>query len=190
MRKVEKTTYFCSTCGTAFLKLASQMRAGKSFCNRDCKHKYENPLADRFWAKVSKTDNCWFWVGQISNTGYGRIDGREKPLAAHRISWELHYGLIPENCHVLHRCDNKKCVNPEHLFLGDQRDNNNDKMSKERQGRGVMMPQAKLTDNIVRRLRKRYFNGGVTQQQLADEVGICIGRMNWVLRNKAWRHVQ
>lgn len=87
-----------------------------------------------FWAKVEKTATCWLWKAQQTHNGYGRFWLKGKLQRAHRVSWQLHFGDIPLNQFVLHRCDTPQCVNPEHLFLGTQQDNVND---RERKGRGV-----------------------------------------------------
>ena len=94
------------------------------------------PINTRFWEKVYKSA-CWNWTGSLNEKGYGlfRIGGRKgKAEKAHRVSWEMFNGPIPENLHVLHLCDNRKCVNPEHLFLGTHQDNMKDMMTKGRCG--------------------------------------------------------
>lgn len=90
----------------------------------------QEPLVVRFWRAVIKTDDCWLWTacrqnfgGKIRRPGYGKIGEGSCVLYAHRVSWELHYGLIPEGKDVLHKCDNPGCVRPDHLFLGDQASN-------------------------------------------------------------------
>ncbi len=83
-------------------------------------------LAERFWAKVQKTNTCWLWLGS-TRAGYGRMwfkaKGKKFSRSAPRLAWELTAGPIPQQIVVLHRCDNKLCVRPSHLFIGTQRDN-------------------------------------------------------------------
>lgn len=98
---------------------------------------------ERFWARVRKSDGCWEWTGTLSPCGYGRFDiapplaDRWHSTGAHRVAWMLTHGPIPEGeghhgtC-VLHRCDNPKCVRPDHLFLGTQSENMADKTQKGR----------------------------------------------------------
>lgn len=92
------------------------------------------PLADRFWPKVRKGGGCWEWTASMSH-GYGQIGvgGKSgRPHHAHRVAWELTNGAIPAGLFVCHHCDNKKCVRPDHLFLGTAKDNNQDRARKGR----------------------------------------------------------
>jgi hypothetical protein len=87
---------------------------------------------ERFWKKVNKTDGCWLWTAtRIGRYGGFRFEGRSR--TAHRVSWELAFGPIPDGLQVLHHCDTPLCVNPQHLFLGTPLDNARDRDSK---GRG------------------------------------------------------
>lgn len=103
--------------------------------NKKCK-----PIADRFWPKVDKNgpNGCWIWTAATDGNGYGNLgrgrggDGCEK---AHRVSYMLANGSIPDGMFVLHRCDNKLCVNPDHLFHGTHLDNMRD-MTEKGRGRG------------------------------------------------------
>ena len=89
-------------------------------------------LEKRFWDKVLKTSGCWFWMAGKFKQGYGSFYFKGHHVKAHRIAWELTYGAISEGKKVCHHCDNPFCVNPEHLFMGTQRDNIRDMMAKGR----------------------------------------------------------
>lgn len=150
------------------------------------------PLEDRFWEKVDKAGPCWLWTASKDRKGYGRImrpGGRGGPLLATRVSWELHYGPIPDGLFVCHHCDNPSCVRPDHLFLGDQFANMGDCSAKGRMHPGEQNGGAKLTEDDVREIRRRYRAGGISQSALAREYGLCQASVHELISGKTWRHV-
>src|SRR4030095_15726266 len=105
----------------------------------DYRHSKTDPMRktrknhSNFWANVQKTETCWTWIGSLHSAGYGIINRRrDTAIRAHRVSYEMAFGPIPEGLHVLHHCDNPPCVRPDHLFLGTAVDNVNDMMAKGR----------------------------------------------------------
>lgn len=122
---------------------------------------------------------CWEWNGGLNNQGYGQIskgrrsaDGTCRPLIASRVAWELNNGEIPADMCVCHICDNRKCVNPDHLFLGTKHDNNTDMAKKRRSRNGERRPQFKLADFQVEMIKALYSAGGITQYELAKQFGV------------------
>ena len=152
-------------------------------------------LEQRFWAKVDSGNACWEWTaGKIK--GYGQIQVNGKQKLAHRISWELHNGPIPKNLCVCHHCDNPGCVNPDHLFLGTQKDNMRDKLKKARQvkeqpkQRGEKHHNVKLAEEQVRVIKRLYGAPGISQRRLADIFGVSQVQIGRIVRGKTWAHLQ
>ena len=105
------------------------------FCDSAKIYQIKIPKTDsnRFWKWVDKSGNCWMWTaGYNKKTGYGSFSLNGKNIGAHRAAWELTYGKIPDGMDVLHRCDIRRCVRPDHFFLGTQADNNKDRDAKGR----------------------------------------------------------
>jgi len=151
------------------------------------------PIAERFWPKVQieSKDQCWPWKGALKGKGYGAIGAggdKGRPLNAHRVSWEIHFGKIPSNLHVLHKCDVACCVNPGHLFLGTNRDNVNDMVKKGRQTIGERNPMAKLTAEEVKEIRD-LASVGWTHQFIADNYGATRPNVTMIIGHKTWKSV-
>lgn len=158
-------------------------------------------LEERFWSKVSKAegDGCWEWTAVTNpETGYGVFSIHDAPYSAHRVSWEMHSGPIPRGvgahgtC-VLHRCDNRKCVRPSHLFLGTQAENLADMDAKGRRktvaSLGEAQGNAKLTDEKVREIRRRAA-AGERHRDIAGDVGVNRSTVSSVAGRRSWAHVE
>lgn len=152
------------------------------------------PLVERFWEKVDKkSDNeCWLWTS--ASTGrYGVIwNNREREVYAHRFSWILANGEIPDGMFVCHKCDVPLCVNPTHLFLGTATDNMQDMIRKGRGPNqyGEANPAAKLTEQKVRQIKWLHRIGAGGQAKIAKFYGICRENVRDILKGKTWKHVQ
>lgn len=226
----------CSYCGAAFYTCPARIRDGRGkFCSRPCAVKagaYKvapgrapTPPESRFWKKVHKTDGCWLWTGARSRMGYGAwtpsASGPQPwpKVHAHRFSYELAYGPIPEGTCVLHACDTPACVRPDHLWLGSRVDNNLDKLQKGRQARGERHgsrthPEAvprgerngarkhperlkrgeqradsRLTDSQVMEIRRLYSAGGISQHALAKMIGVAQTTISRVVNRQLWTHI-
>lgn len=105
----------------------------------------EGDIEARFWARVEKTDTCWIWHGKKSGGfGYGGFMFHGKTYAAHRYSWTMHYGFVPADKNVLHKCDVPACVNPDHLYLGTQSSNMKDVWTRRRRSRMPHKPNGEF----------------------------------------------
>lgn len=152
----------------------------------------------RFDAKVIEFPNgCHVWIGAIGNSGYGKLGiggAGGKTVSAHRLSFEHVAGPIPHGQFVLHRCDDTRCVNPTHLFLGTHTDNMRDMRAKGRARRGngrapgERNGQAKLTDDAVRAMRAER-SSGLTYAQVAAHHGVSRATASRACTGEAWRHV-
>jgi len=165
-------------------------------CNPEhmvCEKHYANFLRNsRFFSRVvKKKSGCWEWVGHRNGFGYGIILVDYKQKRAHRHSWEIHKGSIPSGLCVLHKCDNPPCVNPDHLFLGTQRENQHDMHSKKRnkQPKGEYSGMAVLTNKLVIKIRNMR-KLGQTHRDIAKHIGVSCGAVAAVLSGRTWRHVK
>jgi len=156
--------------------------------------------SERFWAKVDQKapNECWEWQGSLGRTGYGKFWSGGKLRSAHRVAWEFTHGQIPDDLCVCHKCDNPRCVNSAHLFLGTLTDNNQDRDRKGRtaQGKehglhvqGQNNPRAKLTADQVQAIRTRYATGTLTQASLACEYNISGSQVWRIVYRKHWTHI-
>lgn len=144
-----------------------------------------------FWSKVQKAEGCWLWTGS-RNKDYGQL---ARPIngvtSAHRLSWMIHFGAIPQGICVCHHCDNPPCVRPDHLFLGTKADNNRDMVEKQRSRAvcGERHPCAKLRIVDVLEMRKLHENEKVGCRKLAKRFGVSLTTVKEIFRRKIWRHI-
>lgn len=142
------------------------------------------PVEMRFWSKVrkGKPDECWEWTGAMSH-GYGAFFVNWKcTVIAHRMAYMLCKGPVPETIFVCHHCDNPKCVNPDHLFLGNHADNMHDGWSKERFPYGENHSKAKLSFREVSTIRR--IGTRVKQRVLASLFGVSRGHISEIIHLK------
>lgn len=172
--------------------------------------KLSNPAFIRaFWTRVNKwpgpqaTSDCWLWTGCIGKgrgDGYGTLCCEGRVQRAHRVAWQIANGPIPAGMQVLHHCDTRNCVKPEHLFLGTNYDNVQDKVAKGRHPRGLQAsltsnprrgedhPKALLTEARVLEMRSLY-TGGMRVKAIADRFGMRCHVANMVIHGRRWAHV-
>lgn len=148
-----------------------------------------------FWSRVNKRGpvckrlgRCWDWLGPTMGAGYGKAGSLG---LAHRHSWEFHFGEIPEGLSVLHKCDRMICVNPRHLFIGTQQDNLQDMRNKGHQVRGEDQGSAKVTEEDVLEIRRRYKRYSHTDGSgaLAREFGISVIQAYRIALGVQWKHL-
>lgn len=147
--------------------------------------------------KINPKSDCWEWIGWVEKNGYGRMTFKRKTGWAHRYAYEAHLGKIPKGMDVCHTCDNRKCCNPEHLFVGTRKDNMQDCMRKGRTSRGLIHSVkitsgirarrlTKLTMEKARLIRQKKANGA-TNKDLAGEFGVDVSSIRLVVSNRIWR---
>lgn len=159
-------------------------------------------LEERFFSQIEKSkDGCWNWTGS-GNGRYGQISVNGRLEKAHRVSYKMHNGEIPEGLYICHKCDNTLCVNPDHLFAGTQQENlidmnnkgrNTLKNDPSRAACGSDAGSAKLTDIAVMDIRSRYKKGPrhtSNTHDLAKEYGVDDSTIRRILSRTTWRHVK
>ena len=160
-------------------------------------------VSAKFFANVDRSGDCWLWTGKTDKDGYGLFYADGGDFRAHRAAYEIGHGVAPGDLCVCHRCDNPRCVNPDHMFLGTNAENTADRDAKGRTARGdrsgsrtcpESVPRgencgtSKLTEGAVRSIRLA-LAAGTRQESLAQEFAVTQGAISRIALNKTWRHV-
>lgn len=185
--EVFKSSKSATTLGRS-LRKRPQDRAHKSSYYRT-----QSQYQADFWTRVtvlSETE-CWVWIGCIDN-GYGKFTYMGHEIGSHRYAATFRFGQVPKGMHVCHHCDNRKCCNPSHLFIGTHADNVHDMYLKGRQNPevGSSRYNAKLTEEKVLRIKREARNrypGWIAK--IAKELGINHSGICAILSGKTWKHV-
>lgn len=157
------------------------------------------PIEERLKAstKLNERTGCWEWQGS-KRGGYGRMivgsrtDGTRRSESAHRVSYTIYHGEIPEGMEVCHKCDNPCCVNPDHLFAGTRKENMEDRESKGRNitFTGEEQPRAKLTKKTVKAARQERAQYGTPYSELAKKYGVSKKTMQNAIKGVTWKCVK
>lgn len=137
--------------------------------------------------EVDSVTGCWNWVG-ATTSGYGEIHVDGSPELTHRLMWMSVFGPISDGLFVCHKCDNRPCCNPEHLFLGTTLDNMRDMSRKGRAARGTRNPRAVLTEDVVAAV-KHHLADGMRGVDLAELLGLTQQVICNIKKGRIWKHV-
>ena len=150
------------------------------------------PRQELFWShvQIGASDECWPWTGYTDKDGYGTTKFNKRMMRVHRVAYYLtSESEISSNLCVCHRCDNRKCVNPSHLFLGTHGDNMKDGVLKRRFSHGETHCHAKLTAEQVRQLRKVRAESGLSYEKLGAMFGISDTTAFQAVKGDRWKHI-
>lgn len=190
--RVERELRKCPMCPTEFRILG---KLSKTYCSKKCQHKSlikldhlseEEKLAlmkNKYERFVVKKEGCWDWKGATQKR-YGCFNFLRKNLSAHRASWILYNGSISADIHVLHKCDNPPCTNPEHLFLGSHRDNMRDMRTK-----GLHKQYSKITKDQAKEI-KLLLSQGEKMQAISERYGLSLPSLCDIKAGRTWKSIQ
>lgn len=157
------------------------------------KHYTREKAIKAFWNKVDigEINDCWNWKASCNKQGYGHVSFGGKHMQSHRVAWELTNGSIESGMFLCHKCDNPKCVNPNHMFIGTPKDNMQDMITKGRKinaaPKGEKHGMHKLTLNQVNDIRLIYASKKANQVQLAKQYGVSQRMISLIVRGENWR---
>jgi len=181
-------TYAYGLCKKHYRRVKKHGDPNASYCTR-------GTLEERFWRKVQKTEHdlCWIWSGSKNKKGYGRLGSggkKQKYYLAHRVSYTINKGEIPEGLYVLHSCDNPSCVNPNHLRVGTGSENIKEAYDKGRKQNPILFgednPKSKLTIDQVKFIKS---NPQLGHKTIADMFGLSPNCIRGVRIGRTWKSV-
>lgn len=193
----------CNSCKIEFIDKANRKKRIRKFCSRICnsnahkgwKRTDEQALTllkKRYEQKIIKNiHGCWRWTGTINTSGYGVMNYKNKSIGLHRASWLMNFGNIPKGKWVLHHCDVRDCSNPSHLYLGNAQDNTNDMIRRGRENYiiGVISKKRKLSDEIVKQIKKDLSNKNLNHREIARKYKCHSHTIGQIESNKIYRDI-
>lgn len=183
--------YECARCGKRFSSYASRSRTRRQYCSQSCYQPGSDGIIALLTAKiaVSHDTGCWEWQGTCNRFGYGQVWYLRQTRLVHRVSAAIFAGFdLFSKADIAHKCDNRRCYNPDHLFITDAAGNIHDAVRKGRHSHGERSAQAKLTEADVQTIRARHANGELFAP-LALEFGVSQRAIRSVVSRETWKHV-
>lgn len=198
----------CETCGIEFEWSRHESQPKARFCRRKCTNRTFGTNGNKnrlFWPnateeqkfdrikefyekKVIRKNGCWDWNGSLDKNGYPQIFAGSTKVKGHRISYEMYKGKIPVGLNICHTCDNPKCTNPEHLWAGTKKQNDEDKIKKGRISKGEHRYNAKLKENNIKEIRKM-LEIGLSKAKIARHYNVSFMTISCIEKYKTWKHV-
>lgn len=194
-----RITWLCKCdCGNEKIAVGIYLTTGRT---KSCgcltcptEKEFDQRTRDRIkkYTQIDTETGCWNWTGFIYSFGYGLTSHKGKDILAHRASWKVFKGDIPNGMYVLHKCDNRKCVNPDHLFIGTAKDNTQDMIAKGRArskpNKGINHGCAKLDEKRVNEI-KEYKKQGMCNSDIAKIYNINSNTVQKIVNGKIWKHI-
>lgn len=185
-------TRYCAICHKVLVRKVFTKPESRTVC-QGCRYLLQSNSEETFWSKVLKSDNdkCWEWQGKIKPNGYGMFAYKKKYWYVHRLAYILSIGEIPQNKQINHRCDNRKCCNPHHLYAGTHKENTQDMIQRNRINPPIGERNAfhKLTSSDVLYIREEAQTRNTTRRQLAKQFQVSLTTIQAIVKRRKWKHI-